>query len=178
MNLHEYLDDEQQVNDDGFKVDNEKKASWALRKINQLQKEIEANNEMADEEIHKVEQWRTKQNKQAIDSIEHLTSLLNGYAITQKEQDPKFTSSSTPNGRYGFRKQQPEWIYDEETLLEHLDKEGKKELIRVKREVNKSEVKKKYEVTGENVVDPSTGEIVKGIKINHREDNFYVRVEG
>src|SRR5690625_3332486 len=72
MKLHEYLDEQEQVNEEGFIVDNEQKANWALRKIKELQQEIEDNTRLAEKEIDKIERWKTKQNEQLADSVLYL----------------------------------------------------------------------------------------------------------
>src|SRR5690625_2768722 len=80
MKLHEYLDEQEQVNEEGFIVDNEQKANWALRKIKELQQEIEDNTRLAEKEINKIKTWESQQNKSLGDSILYFEGLLHDYA--------------------------------------------------------------------------------------------------
>ena len=82
---------------------------------------------------------------------------------------------STPYGKLGFRKQQPKWNYDEETILNYLTVNGHNELIRIKKEVNKAELKKVLKISGDIAV-WDTGEIAEGITIEPQEDSIKIEV--
>ena len=140
MNLQEFLDNEHQ--EARFIIENESQANWALRKIKELQDNIEQNNRIAEEEIEKINKWREQQNETEQNSIEHLQNLLQEYALKKREEDPTFKSLSLPNGRIGFRKQQPKWNYDDETLLTYLQQSELNDLIKTTYTPKKSELKK------------------------------------
>src|SRR5690625_1138807 len=112
--LHDFLDEQEQVANEGFKVDDDQKANWALRKIKQMQQQINENNKLADYEIEKIEQWRQQENEQAQNSIDYFQSLLSEYAMDKREQDSNFKSMTLPNGRFGFRKRPAKWKYDDD----------------------------------------------------------------
>lgn len=177
MKLNEFLDKYQQTDDEGFIVDDEQKANWALRKIGELQKEMKDNTRLAEKEIDKIKRWEKQQNNRLSESVNYFEGLLADYARQKREQDPKFKSLSLPNGRIGFRKQQPKWIYDDKTLLKYLERTELDELIRVNKAPNKSEIRKVFDVVGDKVVNKETGEVVEGIEIVHRDETFNVRVE-
>ena len=172
MKLHEYLDEQEQVNEEGFIVDNEQKANWALRKIKELQQEIEDNTRLAEKEIDKIKTWESQQNKSLGDSILYFEGLLHDYATRKRAEDPDFKSMSLPNGRIGYRKQQPRWSYDDETLIKYLERTELDELIRVSKAPNKAEIRKQFEVVGDKVINAETGEVVEGIEIEHRPEAF------
>jgi len=177
MTLHDYLDEQEQVNDERFIVDDEQKANWALRKISELQKEVERNTKLAEQEIDKIKQWEATQNKQIGDNILYFEGLLNEYAMKQREIDPEFKSMSLPNGRFGFRKQQPKWEYNDEKVLSYLEQAGMNDLIRTTRVPNKAEIRKIFEVVDDKVINKETGEVVEGIEIEQREEKFNWRIE-
>ena len=54
-------------------------------------------------------------------------------------------------------------------------KENDTELIRIKEEINKVELKKKYQIVGNEVV-TEYGEIVEGITIENRPDSINIKV--
>lgn len=90
------------------------------------------------------------------------------YYRGQRKLDPKF-KLSTPYGKVSSRKQQDKWIYEDETVLESLKQHHLDELIRVKEEVNKVDLKKEIEIL-ENVVSQN-GEIATDI-VKHGDDLF------
>lgn len=166
------------INDaERFVVDDQNKANWALRKIKEMQKEIDEAEEFVQEETRRNNEWlkSIKSNKQA--DIDHFTNLLMGYAVTLSKDDPKFKSLNLPSGRFGFRKQQPKWEYDNEKAVESLKRAGLSDFIRVKEEPNKADIKRGFHVTNGQAVNPDTGEIIEGITVTEQEDSFNVVVD-
>lgn len=174
--LHEYLDQKEGVNDESFKIEDEVQVNWALRKIKQLQDEKEKNVSLANAEIEKIEEWLNSMNDQVQQSIDYFQSLLAEYALKQRKNDPEFKSLKLPNGRIGFRKQQPKWEYDNTKLVESLKASERTDLIRIKEEPDKSAIKKAFQVVDDKVVDTETGQVIEGITVEQREDAFRVEV--
>ena len=175
--LHEFLDEQEQIKNDSFVVDDENKANWTLRKIKQYKDKIADNNALAQAEIDKIERWNNEVNEQAQSSIDYFTSLLTSYALNKRAEDPKFKSLKLPNGRIGFRKSQPKWVYDNEKVIETLEKANLTDFIRVTKAPSKAEIKKAFEVVGDKVVNPDTGEVIEGIEIEPQDDKFNLVVE-
>src|SRR5699024_4861315 len=120
--LQEYLNEQEGTEKETFAVKDDSSANWALRKISQLNDRMKRNNALAQAEIDKIEHWNTTENEKAQRSIDYFQGLLAEYAMQKKKEDPKFKSLKLPNGRIGFRKQQPKWNYDDETVLQALKK--------------------------------------------------------
>lgn len=175
LEIHEIQEVEQLEEKEQFKVTNIDQANWCLRKISVLKKKQIENEQLAKAEIERIEKWLKKENEQLENSIKFFEVLLEEYAKEQREKDAKF-KLSTPYGKLSFRKQQPKWNYDEETLLNFLKSAGRTEFIRIKEEVNKAELKKKLKIAGELVVDEN-GEIIEGITIEEQPDKVVIDVE-
>ncbi|WDU84234.1 host-nuclease inhibitor Gam family protein [Caloramator sp. Dgby_cultured_2] len=158
-----------------FIIGDLEQANWALRKIAVYKKKQQENEKLAEAEIKRIQNWLERENRQLENSIKFFEGLLEEYARKQKEKDAKF-KLSTPYGKLTFRKQQPKWNYDEETLLKYLKQSGKTEFIRIKEEVNKSELKKKLKIVGEFVVDEN-GEIIEGITIEEQPEKVVIETE-
>src|SRR5690625_5230200 len=141
-----------------------------------MQDKIERNNNLADAEIHKIEQWRERENEQANNSIKYFQGLLAEYAVSKREKDPHLKTINLPNGRFGFRKRQPKWKYDNEKVVETLEKLGMTDLVRIKKEPKKSDIKKVFEVVNGKAVNPETGEVVEGIEVINQGESFGWRV--
>lgn len=176
MELQEFLDQEENVNDESFKIDDEQKANWALRKIKQHQEQIKENNALAQAEIDKIEAWNQQENDKAQQSIDYFQGLLAKYAMDKREQDPKFKSLKLPNGNIGFRKKPKKWNYQDDILLETLKQNQLTDFIRVKEQPDKSQIKKAFEVVGDKVINPETGEVLEGITVEDQEEDFSVKV--
>ncbi len=177
MNLHEFLDQEEQVENEAFEIKDDQQANWALRKIKQLKKEKENNISIAEAEISKIEAWLQAVNGDAQGSIDYFQGLLAKYAMSKREINPDFKSTKLPNGAIRFKKQQPKWSYDDKKLVESLKQSGHDDLIRVKEEPNKTAVKKLFVVNDGKAIDPATGEVIEGVTVEEREDKFEVVTE-
>ncbi|MGG7059869.1 host-nuclease inhibitor Gam family protein [Clostridium tertium] len=155
---------------EGFKIENLEGATWAFRKLRAIEnKEVEIK-AIAEEEINRVNAWKEKELEQYAKDKEYFNYLLEEYYREEKAKDKKF-KLSTPYGKVTARKSK-KWIYeDEENLLEYL-KGNEPSCIRVKEEINKTEVKKLFK----DGVNAETGEILPFVKIEE-EENISVKVE-
>jgi hypothetical protein len=169
--LQKFLDSE---HEDRFKVTDDSSANWALRKIAQHKKQMEQNNLLAEEEIHKIEAWNKQVNDEAQQSIDYFQSLLAEYAETIRNENPKFKTLKLPSGRIRYKKQQPKWNYDDEQVVQALKEADMTDYIKVKETPSKSDIKKAFVVSGSQVIDPETGIIIPGIEVEEREDKFEV----
>ncbi len=172
--LHEYLEEQEQTQNEGFTVDTDEKANWALRKIKQAKQKQEESNALTLSEIDKVERWNKKQQEDAQMDIDFFQGLLAGYASKKREEDPKYKSQKLPNGRIRFKKQQPKYVYDDAALLTSLKKNGRNDLVKVKETVDKTEVKKAFVSQNGALIDPDTGEFIDGVTVVDQEDKFEV----
>lgn len=176
MELQEYLDQQEQVNE-SFQIEDDQQANWALRKIKQHQKQMENNNATAKAEIERIKEWNQQENDKAQQSIDYFQGLLAKYALSKREKDPKFKSMNLPQGRLAFRKQQPKWNYDDKVLIESLKQANMSDFIRIKEEPDKSVIKKAFEVNDGKVINPDTGEIIEGITVTEQGEKFEVKVD-
>lgn len=175
--LHDFLDSQEEIENESFAVMDEKQANWALRKIKQYKDQIDQNNALADAEIEKIERWNNQEREKAQQNIDSFQALLADYAMEKRKEDPGFKSIKLPNGRIGFRKRQPKWDYDNEKVIKALEDAKLKDLIRVKKEPIKTDIKKAFNAIGGKVINPKTGEVVEGITVTEQPDNFNVVVD-
>lgn len=177
QSLQDYLEQQEQTERESFTVTDDQQANWALRKIKQAQQKQEANNALALAEINKIEEWNKSENEKAQTDIDYFQGLLAGYALQKRNEDPKFKSLKLPNGRIRFTKQQPQWKYDDETVLQALKDAELNDFIQVTETPKKADIKKVFNVVGDSVINPDTGEIIEGITIEEREDKFGVVID-
>lgn len=174
MNLHEFLDQEEQVNKETFEIKDDKEANWALRKIKQYKEQQKENIALAESETSKIEAWLQAVNGDAQGSIDYFQGLLAKYAMSKRKVDPEFKSTKLPNGAIRFRRQQPAFKYDTNKVIESLKKLERVDLIRIKEEPDKTAIKKAFIIDDDKLINPETGEIVEGVEVEYREDKFEV----
>lgn len=174
-------DDIQKPEYERFKIKDLEGANWVFRNLKAIEEKKREIEELAHKEIepyHKeierIIEWKHSELESFDKSISFFNFLLEEYYREQRALDPKF-KLSTPYGKVISRKQQPKWIYEEDRLLGWL-KANDLELVRIKEEVNKAELKKKYKIVGSNVV-TEDGEIVEGVTIEERDPSITIKVE-
>lgn len=176
-NLNQYLEEQEKTEKDSFKVDDDSKANWALRKIKQAQEKQEKASSLAVEEQEKIEAWYQSEKEKAQREIDFFQGLLAQYAFEKRKQDPKFKSQTLPNGRIKFQKKQAQIKYKDKDIIDYLEKNEKEDLIKVKKEPAKSEIKKAFTIRGNKMIDPDTGEVVDCVTVELPEDEFKVEVD-
>lgn len=159
-----------------FKIENKEQLNWALRKLAALNEKETEVDELADKELYRIKSWHEKEIGSINSSKSFFESLISAYAINRRETDPKFKSVKTPYGKIGFKKQQPEYVYNDEDLLPFLEDVGYSDLFKIKKEPIKTEIKKQFKLHDNSLIDPETGEIIPGITINYREDKLDIKV--
>lgn len=167
------------IEDESFKIENRDQANYFLRKINEIvmqQNEIET---IAQAQIkahtERIKAWKEKQLTPLKNSEAFMSGLLKDFAIRELK-DSKAKTIKLPHGQIGFSKQQPEYSYDEEKVLEYLKSQGVlKDFIRVKttEEINKADLKKAGSVVGNTLV--IGDKMIEGVTVTAREDKFVIK---
>lgn len=156
-----------------FKITDIDSANWAFRKLRAITEKENEIKRLMNKEIQRIKDWGESELKTLKNSTGFFEGLLTEYYVVEKEKDPKFRIS-TPYGKVSSRKQQPKWNYEDDKVLEWL-KENDAELIRIKEEINKTELKEKYNSINGQVV-TEDGEIVEGVTVEERPDTITIKV--
>lgn len=159
-----------------YKITSLDSCNWAFRKLATIKVQEEEINELAKNEIERINAWKEDELKKTEDSKAFFEGLLTEYFIEQKQVDPKF-KISTPHGKVTSRKQQPKYEYDVEKFIAWAEANEHAELVRIKKEVDKTATKKTFEINGNQLVDEETGLIVDGVTVLKREDSINIKVE-
>ncbi|MFD2658565.1 host-nuclease inhibitor Gam family protein [Gracilibacillus thailandensis] len=176
MELQEYLDQEEQVNE-SFQIDNDQTANWALRKIKDITQQIQNNSELAQAEIEKIESWEQQEKEKLQQSIDYFQGLLAQYAVKKREEDPKFKSQKLPHGKIGFRKKPAKWNYDKDKIIDSLTKNNMQDFIKVTYKPDIAGIKSLFDVQDGKVFNPETGEVIEGITVEEQGEDFTVKVD-
>ncbi|NFA59500.1 host-nuclease inhibitor Gam family protein [Clostridium sporogenes] len=162
-------------NQETFKITDLKGASWALRKIKECKESILEKEELAKAEKERIDKWLLDESKSDLTTLEYFNGLLLQYYKELKQSNSK-AKINTPYGKVTSRKNK-KWNYGEEQdLIKYLTSNGYNNLIKVKQEVNKTELKKNFSVSNGMVLDKETGEIIPNVSVEEVE-NINVKVE-
>jgi phage host-nuclease inhibitor protein Gam len=157
----------------GFKVSDLESANWCFRKLKALKEQESEYRALAEKEVDRIRKWYDSEKLKLEKQEVFFESLLEEYALIQRRENSKFNLSS-PYGKISFRKQQPKWNYDDEALLSSLKSSKLDNLIRIKEEVNKAELKKIAAVVdGKVLID---GEFIDGVEVLEQEEAIRIEV--
>jgi len=174
-----YVEEQMEAHDDGFKIDDDNKAEWAVRKIRQARENIERRKAFVQAEIERLQAWQQMMDERDQATIDRMTGLLQPYFEALRPSLGKRKSYSLPSGVLQVRTAQVSYARDEEQLLPYARQIG---LVKVKESVDWAELKKRLKPAGERpgdpVVDAETGEIVPGVTVQEPErEVFSVKVD-
>lgn len=162
--LNQELSEELTEERESFKVENLEGATWAFRKLRAIATKEADIKAIADEEIARINNWKEQELKQYENDRQYFEGALTEYYMEEKAKDKKF-KLSTPYGKVTSRKSK-KWTYtDEEALVKYLKDNDRAELVRVKEELDKAEIKKAFK----DGVDKETGEVLPFVNIEETE---------
>jgi phage host-nuclease inhibitor protein Gam len=157
----------------GFRIDSLESANWAFRKLQAMHQQKAEFVTLANKEHARIQNWVDNEFGKLDNQVEFFNGLLTEYALEQRHSDPKW-KCSTPFGKVSFRKQQPKWNVEDEILLHNLKASGLNNLIRIKEEINKAELKKVAAVIrGKVLID---GEILEGVTVEEQPEAIKIEV--
>lgn len=146
---------------EAFKIDDDSKADWAMRKLASIRRKQSENKAIFDREILRVAEWLDKVNTALERDAEWFEANLRPYALLQRSEGRKSVvlphgTIKTTAGRAKVEIESPdEFLKWAETSLP--------EAIRIKKEIDKSVLKDLITETGEVI--STQGEIVPAVKV-------------
>lgn len=156
---------------ENYRVKNLKDAIWCMEQVADINKEIEEKSKtiletisLLEEKIRKNKEWLKEEIGDLESSKLYFESLLLDHYREEKAKDKKF-KLSTPYGNLVVKKLK-KWDYVNEEEIKNYLADNDKDLLKVKVEINKVDLKKKFP----NGVNPLTGEIIPGINIREEEN--------
>ncbi len=150
---------------ESFKIDDQGKANWAIRRISEARKRWAEVVDAAQAEKERIENWLNRAQTKEERESEFFISLLKDYAHDElAKTDGKSKSIPLSEGTLKFIKKQPKLIYDDETLIQELESEGLEKLIRRKAEPHLVEIKAALK----------SGFEIKAITLEEQADSFKV----
>jgi phage host-nuclease inhibitor protein Gam len=166
-----------EIESEGFAIDNDQKAEWALRKIREHRADASRMAMVCDAEIERYGQIKKDAAEKCERSCSYLESLLYDYFSTVPHKATKTQEFyKLPTGVLKKKIREPEYVRADAEILAWLNEQGMKDYIEVKPSLKWADLKKVIAANGETAVYPETGEIIPGVKVVEREPVFTVEV--
>lgn len=159
--------------DERFVIDNDHAADWALRKIAQKQRQIEANRQLAEDEIARITAWLEEVTTPLAGQADHLEALLVEYHRKLLAEDDKRKTVKLPGGNLVARKRPDNVeITDEEAFIEWAEAE-RHNLLHIKTSPDRNAIKEAVLKDGEVIphVTPVKGDIQYRIETNRKDQS-------
>lgn len=182
--LYEVIADEEaeelgiDINNEHYKILDDSQANFFLRRLAELKEENNKINEMCDAEINsfieKVNKFRENKLKANDGTIEYFTALLERYAINELANTNK-KSLKLPFGTLQFRTSPEKFNYvDSDIVLKLLENNNFNELIRTKKEIDKTNLKKAVSIRdGKAFIEDIE---IEGLEIEPSQTSFSIKV--
>lgn len=158
-----------------FKITDLETANWAFKKIKENEEVIEQNEQFATNEKEKIDRWLESENATHKESINFFEGLLTEYYMELKQEDPK-AKISTPYGKVTSRKRQPKYIFDDNKVLDYLEKENP-DLITISKKYNKNEIKKILNLTDDYQPVDENGQLVDFVLVQPQDENIIIKTD-
>lgn len=177
VGVNDNLDEWTVEDKERFVIDNDKKAEWAMGKINEAEKEIKN----IEDEVAKFEIWlkEYKENrlKAPVAKKEKFENDVIKYVNDRMEEDKKYRLK-TIYGNVSRRARALSWNYDTDAALVYLKENNHTDLIKVSETVDKKEFKKLFEINEEHKAVDENGEVIDFIELDEQGYSFTFKMTG
>ena len=165
--MSELIREENHIEPEGFVIDTDAKAQWALDKIHEARKDRDMWVKWYTDKIAEIK-------AQTDFDTMNLERMLAEYFATVPHKKSK-TQETYPlkGGKRILKTQNPEYKRDDKTVIDWLKKNNMTEFVKVKEELDWAGLKDKTAALDGNIV-TEDGEIVPGIEVVEREPKFMV----
>lgn len=158
-----------------FVIDDDKKASWALKKYKLLEIEEDRKAKLVKDEIDRLKLWLENEQGKIDKKKAGLEQMLGGYLMDLRKADPK-AKVDTPYGTVSTKKNPDKWTYEDQAVIKFLHEADMGEFIRVKEEIDKTPLKKALRVLDGKAY-TEAGEEVAGISVESNGEKIVIKAE-
>jgi len=162
---------------DPFKVTNNSSASWTLKMLTSLNKQLDEVQKTADKERANIQEWEDNEKERIETSISYFESLIEKYYSKKLKEEGEDFKINTPHGKVSTRKGRDKWKYnDEQKIVDWLKENKYHDFYKIQEKLKKREFKQNFEVVEGKVVDTNTGEIVDGVEVEDGEVKMIIKL--
>ena len=124
---------------EGFKVDDDEKAEWAVRKLARIRRKQSENKAIHDAELQRISEWLKTVNEALERDAAYFEAVLTPYALQERSNGRK--SLVLPHGTVKTTAGRAKIEFESEDGFIEWAKTNDPELIRIKHEINKKDLK-------------------------------------
>ena len=164
----------------GWRIADDDVADWAVQKIAAARAEYARLRELADREIERITEKLAAAKRRLEADTDYLTARLADYAATVTPSKVTKTGSTYKllHGTLRRRTGGLDYQRDEAELLRWLQDTGRADLIKLKASPDWAGLKKQLTVLDDGTaVIEATGEVVDGVTVERKPDEFMVEVD-
>ena len=146
---------------EGFVVDNDQKADWAIRKLAVIRRKQAENKAIYDAEIIRITEWLSTVNTALDRDALYFEAVLTPYALLQRSEGRK--TVTLPHGTLKTTAGQSHIEFKDESKFIEWAKVNDPALLRIKTDVDKSALK--VLISEEGVLISTQGEIIPDVQV-------------
>jgi hypothetical protein len=158
----------------GFVIDNDQKAEWAIKKVLEERAERDRLLELVEIEIARLEEQAEDINTRYAENTDYLMTMLNNYAQTVNCKETKTQKTyQLLSGKLVYKMPQKK-LTPSESLLEWC-KANAPEYVKIEEKVAWGDIKSKMQIVEDKVIFTDTGEMLDCIGIAETEPSFDIK---
>ena len=146
---------------EGFVVDTDQKADWAIRKLAVIRRKQAENKAIYDAEVIRITEWLSTVNTALDRDALYFEAVLTPYALLQRSEGRK--TVTLPHGTLKTTAGQPKIEFKDESKFIEWAKVNDPTLLKIKTDVDKTALKAL--ITEEGVVISTQGEIIPEVTV-------------
>jgi hypothetical protein len=146
---------------EGFVVDDDQKADWAIRKLAVIRRKQAENKAIYDAEVIRITEWLSTVNTALDRDALYFEAVLTPYALLQRSEGRK--TVTLPHGSLKTTAGQPRIEFNDESKFIEWAKVNDPTLLRIKTDVDKSALK--VLISEEGVLISTQGEIIPDVEV-------------
>jgi len=160
---------------EGFIINNDALADWALRKIAERDAEFARLEEIAKAQIAKIEEHIDAESDKSNRDNAYLIGKLREYFETVESKETKTQKKyKLLSGSLIMQKPKAKPVYDKAELLEYVKSAKMDDFIKVEESVKWADLKKTLDFSSGAAVIAETGEVIDCIKVEDTLESFGV----
>lgn len=161
--------------EEGFIVDNDKKAEWAVRKVKEAQDERDRLLELVAARKEELAEQERRINEQYAKATEYPMAQLSQYMSMVKTKQTKTQETyQLLSGKLVHKYGTADYKRDDAQVIAWCKANGHQELVKTKEELSWAELKKTITAQDEVAVSED-GEVIPGITVERKPDKFEIK---
>lgn len=165
------------VEPEGFVIDNDQKAEWALRKISEHRADAQRMADVCNAEIKRYAQIKNEAYDKGEKECSFFENHLRAYFDSVPHKATKTQESyKLPSGVLKIKARDPEYVHDDAAVIKWAQAQGLTDLLKIEPALKWGDMKDRLSVVGDAVMYTATAEIVPGVRVIERAPVFKVEV--